>query len=154
MRTFTDTRGNTWEIAITLGAAKRLRDRAGIDLLRPEAKGPDGVPGITALAIDEYLQAEAIATLIEPQMAAANIAPEAVPDIFDGATLAAAQAAFWEEIENFFQSLGHTARAQMVSKQRQTLAAAMRLATDRLASIDPETLAAGAMSTSSPAEPQ
>jgi len=150
MRIFKDKSGETWEVSMTVGAAKRLRDRCGIDIMAPEKTGPDGLPGLTSLGVDEFRQAEAIACMLEPQFLARGMDSDQVLDLFDGAALAAAQTAFWEELENFFRSQGHPARAAMVMKQRQALSLAVRLAAERVEAVDVGTAVAGAMSTSSP----
>jgi len=100
MRTFNDAAGRTWTIAINIGSAMRVRDRLGVDLLKPAKDNPSL---ITRLGEDEILLAEVIACLLEPQFEAHKVTEKEVYESFDGDTQFAAFDAFYQELVDFFQ---------------------------------------------------
>jgi hypothetical protein len=146
MTTFTDSKGNKWELALTIGAAKRLRDRCGIDLLKPDSTDQDNLPVLTRIARDIMLQAEAISCLLEREFEKHEIDESEIMDVFDASTLAAAQEAFWSEVQNFFLSLGNTARAELVTKHREVVDASIRKATAEIKALNVEAAVNGAIS--------
>ncbi len=167
MKTFTDAAGRTWRIALTLGAAMRVKDALGIDLLQPEqASEDDPTPVLTRLGTDEILLGEVICCLLADQFEANRVTEQDVRDAFDGKTLLAAQQAFYEELIDFFQSRGRSDRAKAVATQARVIEAAVRAVEAKLEAIDIDAeiaaalpgvnlpgagAGAGAMSGSSPA---
>jgi len=134
MRQFTDTGGHTWEIAITLGAAMRLRDALEVDLLEPERGDP---PLLTRIGTSERLLGEILCELLRPQFAAAELTEAEVYERFDGETLLAAQAAFYEDLADFFRGRGRPDRARAVAKQGEVIDAAIAAAVANVDAIDP-----------------
>lgn len=143
MKTFTDTAGRTWTIALNLGTAMQVKDRLGVDLLKPEDGDP---PVLTRLATDEMFLGEVLCTFLEGQFETHKVTPEDVRAAFDGATLLAAQTAFYDELIAFFQSRGRADRAKAVAKQKALIDAAIVAAEKRLNEIDVEETTRGAMS--------
>ena len=142
MREFKDAVGRTWELAVTIGAAKRIKDKLGVDLLQLNlpAEGDDR-PILTRLGMDELLLGEIICCLIgEAQFEKQDVTADQVVDAFDGKTVLAAQKAFYEELLDFFRQRGRKFMATAIEKQVATIDAAAKKAETILADLDPETL--------------
>ena len=146
MKTFTDTAGRTWTISLNLGTAMAVKDKLGIDLLQPEQGDP---PLLTRLGTDELLLGEVICCLLAGQFEAHKVTAEDVRASFDGATLLAAQKAFYEELVDFFRSRGRADRARAVETQAKMIEAAVKAVETRIAGIDVDETIRGAMSGSS-----
>jgi len=129
MRKFKDTTGREWEIVLTIGSAKRVKDHVGVDLLQPEEGDP---PLLTRLGTEERLLAEVICCLMSNQFEKHNVGEEEVLDAFDGATILAAQKAFYGELVDFFRSRGRKDRATAVEKQETVIAQAIDLMDARI----------------------
>jgi len=145
MKTFKDAADRTWELSVTIGAAKRIKDTLGVDLLQLDkpAEG-DQRPILTRLGMDELLLAEVILCIIgEEQFAKHDITPEQVVDAFDGKTILKAQTAFYEELIDFFRQRGREYLAKAIQKQLATIDAAAARAEKILDNLVPETLISG-----------
>ena len=145
MREFTDTTGRKWRIALTLGSAMQVKSALEVDLLAPEAGDP---PLLTRLATDEFLLGKVILCLLSGQFEACQMTEADVLASFDGATLLAAQEAFFGDLTDFFQSRGRLDRAAAVRKQSALMQAAIQQATAEVQAI---TLTHGGRSGESPA---
>jgi len=143
MHTFKDSKGRQWEIAMTLGNVKRVRDTLHIDLLQPEAGDP---PLLQRLGVDEFLLAEVIEKFLEPQFAEKGTTADDVMAAFDGETILAAQSAFYDEMVAFFQSRGRNDRAKAVQKQQAVIKAATAAAVQQIEDFDVEKAIRGEMS--------
>jgi len=135
MKTFTDAAGRTWTIALNLGTAMAVKDKLGIDLLQPEAGEP---PLLTRLGTDEMLLGEVLCCLLEKQFEAHNVTAEDVRASFDGATLLAAQKAFYEELVDFFRQRGRADRARAVWTQMKMIETAVTAIEEKIGQIDVE----------------
>lgn len=144
MHEFTDTKGRRWQVAVTLGSAMQVKAALGVDLLAPEAGDP---PLLSRLATDEFILGSVICRLLQGQMEAHGMGEADVLDSFDGATLLAAQEAFFGDLADFFQSRGRPDRAAAVRKTGAMMQAAIRRAEAEVQAI-PET--PGGMSGGSP----
>ena len=71
----------------------------------------------TTLGTDELLLGEALCALLGEQFEAHKVTAEDVRASFDGATLLAAQKAFYEELVGSFRSRGRSDRARAVETQ-------------------------------------
>lgn len=147
MKTFTDKSGRIWEIAITLGAAKRLRDKLDIDLLQPEQGDP---PLLTRLGTDELLLGEMLCELLLSQFESHGTSEADVWDAFDGETLLAAQDAFYADLVDFFRSRGRADRSRAVARQAEVIQQAIATSAQRIDEIDIDRIIDGEMSGSSP----
>jgi len=152
MKTFTDTAGRTWTISLNLGTALAVKDKLGVDLLQPEAgyPRPEAPPLLTRLGTDELLLGEVLCALLGEQFEAHKVTAEDVRASFDGATLLAAQKAFYEELVDFFRQRGRADRARAVETQARMIEAAVKAVETRIARIDVDETIRGAMSGSSP----
>lgn len=143
MKTFTDAAGRDWKITLTLGAAMAVKARLGVDLLQPELGDP---PLLTRLGTDEMLLGEVLCAMLEGQFEAHQVTDADVRAAFDGATLLAAQKAFYEEMVDFFRSRGRNDRAKAVAKQKAMIEAAVTAIETRIDAIDVDAALAQAMS--------
>jgi len=143
MKTFNDTAGRTWTISLNLGTAMAVKDALEIDLLQPEAGDP---PLLTRLGTDEMLLGRVLCALLEGQFEAKKVSAEDVRASFDGATLLAAQKAFYEELVDFFRSRGRNDRAKAVATQMRMIDAAVAAIETRIDGIDVDETIRGAMS--------
>jgi len=147
MKTFTDTAGRTWAIGLNLGTAMAVKDTLDIDLLQPEAGDP---PLLTRLGTDEMLLGEVLCALLASQFETHKVSDADVRAGFDGATLLAAQKAFYEELVDFFRSRGRADRARAVETQAAMIDAAVKAIEEKIGGLDVQEVIAGAMSGSSP----
>jgi len=139
MKTFTDNTGRAWSITLNLGSAMAVKDAVGVDLLQPEAGDP---PLLTRLGTDEMLLGEVLCAMLAPQFETHRVTAEDLRNSFDGATLLAAQNAFYEELEGFFLARGRTDRAKAVAKQRAMITAAIEAMAAKVDAVDVEAVIA------------
>ena len=138
---FKDAAGREWTVAITIGAAREIRDKLGVDLLQPEQGDP---PLLTRLGTDEMLLAEVILCLIADQIEQRQLTERDIRNLFDGRTLLAAHQAFYRELVDFFQGRGRGDRATAVQKQDAMIQAAVAVAESRVKAIDIKAILASA----------
>ena len=144
MKSFTDKDGRVWEISLTIGSALRVKSTLeGVDLLQPEMGDP---PLITRLGTDEMFLAEVLCALLGDQFEKHDVSVEDVQRSMDGATIMAAQEAFYNELIDFFQSRGRQDRAKAVQKQRDLIIKATASVSDKIDKIDLDKVIHGAMS--------
>jgi len=142
MKTFKDSAGREWQLALTLGTAMTVRDRLGVDLLQPESGEP---PLLTRLGTDEILLGEVLCVTLEDQFDKHGVTPEAIRGAFDGQTLLAAQQAFYEELVDFFRSRGRNDRAKAVAKQMDMINAAVSAVETKIDRLDVDEVIATAI---------
>ena len=133
MKTFKDAAGRDWTIGLNLGTAMAVKDKLDIDLLQPEAGDP---PLLTRLGTDEMLLGEVLCALLSDQFETHNVTADDVRAGFDGATLLAAQSAFYEELVDFFRSRGRADRARAVETQAAMIDAAVKAIEERIGEMD------------------
>ncbi len=143
MKTFADSQGRTWTLALTLGVAKQIKAKLDIDLLQPEMGEP---PLLTRLGTDEILLGEVLLAMMESQFERYNLTEQQVQDAFDGPTLLKAQTAFYDELIDFFRSRGRPDRAKAVAAQKALIEKATAAIETRLGAIDVDQLIDGALS--------
>jgi hypothetical protein len=143
MKTFADSQGRTWTLALTLGVAKQIKSKLDIDLLQPEMGEP---PLLTRLGTDEILLGEVLLAMMESQFERYNLTEQQVQDAFDGPTLLKAQTAFYDELIDFFRSRGRTDRAKAVAAQKTLIDKAITAIEMQVDAIDVDKLIDGALS--------
>ena len=143
MKTFNDKDGRVWEISLTLDSAIRVKDALDVDLLQPELGDP---PLITRLGTDEMLLGAVICTLLGDQFDSHGLSEKQVRQSFDGATLMAAQTAFYEELVDFFRNRGRADRAGAIAKQAEVISLATKQIAEKIDKIDAGETILGAMS--------
>ena len=135
MKTFPDTTGRTWTIALTIDAAKRVRSLLDVNLLELEAGDP---PLLTRLGTDVILLCDVIFALVKPQADAAGVSDEQFAAALGGETILAAQTAFYEELVDFFRKLGRGDLAKAVDAQRRIIDLAIARIETRIDRLDLE----------------
>ena len=111
MKTFKDSAGREWSIALTMGAMHALkqlpvgRDDESVDLLDPQS----GEPTLfIRLHTDDWLMIGVLQALLRKQMLKQGVSDEDLIDAIDGATYETARAAFFAEWSDFFLQRGQT----------------------------------------------
>jgi hypothetical protein len=148
VKTFNDSKGRTWSLALNLGTVKAVKDALAIDLLQPEQGDP---PLITRLGTDELLLAQVIWDFLRPQFEAQKIDEAEVAASFDGSALLAAQNAFWEELADFFHARGREHRVKAIRKQMALVDAGITAIGEKIDRVDVEATIRGILSGESPA---
>ena len=143
VKTFKDKDGRDWEISLNLDSAIRVKDALGVDLLQPELGDP---PLITRLGTDEMLLGAVICALLDDQFEKHDVSASDVRKSMDGATIMAAQTAFYEELIGFFRSRGREDRASAVAKQAKVISLATKVASEKINNLDLDKLILGKMS--------
>jgi len=150
MKTFTDTAGRTWTLALTIDAAKRVKSLLDVNLLELEAGDP---PLLTRLGTDVILLCDVIFALVKPQADAAGVSDQEFAAALGGDVVLAAQTAFYGELVDFFRKLGRGDLAKAVDAQRRMIDLAVARIETRIDRLDLEAAVEstlGEPSTSSP----
>ena len=95
MKTFQDSAGRTWTIAVTVDAVKRVRDLLKEDLLDIERVFP-------RLLLDPILLCDVVYCICKPQADAEKVSDVDFARAMAGDTIARAKAALVEELVDFF----------------------------------------------------
>lgn len=128
MTEFFDSAKKSWAVNITLGSAKRVLEKTGIDLLNPisfielDEKGNPLKFTSTAsrLLSDDILIGDIVVALIQRQANDRGLSEDDLRELFDGETLKNAQAAFLKEYHNFFMARGNLPAARMIETFKKT----------------------------------
>lgn len=153
MKTFTDSAGRTWTLAMNVAAAKRVKGLLGVDLLQLEAGSP---PLITRLGTDVILLCDVLYALVAPQAETSGVSDEQFGQALGGDAILAAQRAFWEELVDFFHRLSRDDVVGVITKQRTAIELAVSRVAQEIGALSAERMVAqafGEASTSSPASP-
>lgn len=94
MRVFHDSDRNRWELKLTLGAAKRVFDETGVDLLNPTKIGTDGRTVLQKLVTGDLLVGGVVFAMIGDQIRERKLDEKEVYDAFDAATITATSTPF------------------------------------------------------------
>ncbi len=135
MRTFRDSKGRTWELSLTIGSAKRVRDKLGINLLEPEGGDP---PLLTRLATDVILFCDVLYVMVQPEAERLQVSDIDFGEALGGDALAEATNAFYEEMIDFFRLCGRMDLAKMADKQRTMLGLVVKMAEGKISEFDAE----------------
>ena len=100
MHSFTDTTGRTWELSLTIGAAKRVKGLLDVDLLDLSGGNP---PLITRLHTDAMLLVDVIWAILKPDAEARGVTDEQFAECLGGDAAWNAYLAFTAELEDFFR---------------------------------------------------
>ena len=146
MKTFSDNAGRTWQFALTIDSAKRVKHLLNVNLLELQEGDP---PLLTRLGTDVILLCDIIYALIKPQADQLQVTDQQFGAALGGDVILAAQKAVYEELINFFQSLARTDMARAIQAQQRLIEAAIRHVESGVA--DAEAKALGDLSTKSPA---
>lgn len=133
MKTFKDTAGNEWRIALTVGLVDVVHVSTGLDLLCPHVGDPSP---IQTLVSNNRVLLEVLGELLQPIHGTPPCSVTEIRDRFDGHTLGAAKRAFFEELSDFFQGLGDPGTARLVETAIEAGAMALQMAADQISSTD------------------
>jgi len=124
MHVFRDSKGDTWELAITLGAVKRVLAHAGVDLRSPAAPYPADPPAgvepvalCAALELDALLLAGVVWALCYSQASERGVSEEVFLDRIGPEVFEAMHHAFFEEWVFFCRQLKNAPLAAILQKQ-------------------------------------
>lgn len=95
MRTFQDSAGRTWTVAVNVDAVKRVRDLLREDLLDIEQTLP-------RLLVDPILLCDVVYCVCKPQADAQQVSDVDFARAMAGGTIAQAKTALLEELVDFF----------------------------------------------------
>jgi hypothetical protein len=118
MHSFTDTTGRTWELTLTIGAAKRVKGILGVDLLDLAGGNP---PLITRLHTDAMLLIDTIFVILKPAAEAAGVTDEQFGEALGGDAAWNAYQAFTAELEDFFRQFHRPDLERTVAVERKML---------------------------------
>ena len=119
--TFTDTRGNEYSLAITIGAAIDVHNQVGVNILDvssteyPETD-PSPLPISTRLFVDDMFLARVVFAMLD---GATNLSFIDFCDGLDGKSMKRMSDAFFEAYEYFFEERGATAAVKSLRMQRE-----------------------------------
>lgn len=112
---FTDTKGRTWDLTLTIGTIKRVKNTLGIDILAIE----DG-QFLVDLSRDVWKLVDMVYVIIKPQADAQGVSDEDFGEALGGEALANASDAFLLAVENFFHQFSPPI-GETLAKLRQKL---------------------------------
>jgi hypothetical protein len=159
MKTFKDSTGREWTIAINVGSIKRVKELISVDLTELLA----GAPAlIDRLGSDLILIVDVIYALCKPQADDRKIDDVAFASVIDGAAGKAAYMAFREDLADFFSQWGRDEQAAVIRRQAEFLDTGIKAVTAEIEALDPAKIIneqiqkakqerSGEQSTSSPA---
>lgn len=163
MRTFRDNADRQWNLSLTVGAIKRVKEKLGVDLLRLDepVKGDEQPQELLGarLECDMSLICDVLFVLVQPQ---ASLLNPPLTDVAFGETLgaegfAAGKAAMTQELIDFFQKAGRPELAKMLAAHAELAQLTWNTISTRIEEIDLAALSRttlGAHSTNSPSSPE
>ena len=105
MKTFTDNKGRTWEVALNIRQMKRVRDVLGVDLVNVISATKDGgvsTDTLERVANDPILLVDILWVLCEGQAKASGVTDEDFGSSLAGESVEAATRALLDELVDFF----------------------------------------------------
>ena len=127
MQSFKDAEGETWNIALTIGKVRQLREKLGLDLLDTQHH-LQVMNSLTDRLAFVFL-------LVEEQAKLREVDAEELELRFYGEGVAsAASLSFLRELENFFQRLGQTVQARLTESSIEAMGKAQQRLDDLLKS--------------------
>lgn len=127
MKQFTDAKGKTWELSLTIGACKRVKDVMGFDLLHPEKPSdPDDENSngayVERLENDPFFILDLIKTICQESIEKngySSLPKDKFYDLFDGQAFQESIIAFQQEYEDFFLRIGKSAQNKYLKLTRE-----------------------------------
>lgn len=137
MKTFCDSQGRTWSLAITIDAIKRVQGLCGVNLARLLEGDP---PLLTRLETDLELLCNVVYALVKPHADELGVSDSQFGAALGGEAIIAAHDAFWSELADFFRSLRRSELVKAIQKQQAMVTAAVRAADQKIEALDVEAL--------------
>ena len=127
MTEFCDSTGRTWSLTLTLGSAKYIYDKTGVDLLNPATLMTTDDNGemdmnkstLPRFFTDDLFVSSIIVHLLSKQAKERGVTEEEILNLFDGETFKKAHDAFMKEYRVFFAARKNQAGVQMVEMIQQ-----------------------------------
>lgn len=139
--TFKDLSGREYNVALTVAAIKRIRDKLGYDLLGL-VSGGEKSQAIKDVLLDPIKAADVLYVAVKPQADGFGVSDEEFGEQLAGEVLANALAALLEGVEVFFGAAQGPEAAEavraMVVKRNQIAAKVWSLARAKVEAIDEE----------------
>ncbi|MBI9017373.1 MAG: hypothetical protein JEZ07_08955 [Phycisphaerae bacterium] len=135
MRIFSDTTGRQWQINMTIGSVKQVKALTGYDLLELD-KGDR--PLLATLRTDIMAVCDVIFALVKKQAEEAGISDEQFAEALGGNAIVVAQDAFWDELEDFCQSLNRQHLAKAIQAMGKTVNLAYQKISQQVDQLDIE----------------
>jgi hypothetical protein len=112
MHKFSDQGGQEWEVAVTIGAIKRVKaELPGVDLLNP---GDGDPPLLMRLAREDELLCAVLFAICKPQADSRNVTDLQFAEAMGGSALSAGEEALSAELTDFFRTRGDTIRFEQI----------------------------------------
>lgn len=111
--------GNEYALTINIGAIKRVRDIAGVDLFTLADPSDGGPPLATRLFTDPVLLGQIIAAIVYPQLHERGVTAEAFAEQMDARAVVQAQTALVTQLRFFFEGVGRHDLATVAEEQLQ-----------------------------------
>lgn len=141
MKTFNDNSGRTWTIAVTVDAIKRVQSLVKVNLaqiLSPQRGST--LPLLTELQSDIVLLCDVLFALVKPQAETQSVTDEQFGQALGGEAIAAAHAAFWEEMESFFRMLPHgLATVAAIRKHEELVKQSLKTVQEKIEAMNTKT---------------
>jgi isopropylmalate/homocitrate/citramalate synthase len=138
MRSFKDTNGVEWKIAVNVLTIKRVHADTGVRL----DEIFDGKESVQEFLSDQVAFADVMASLLRPQIVERKMIADDLLVAMDDSTIEAASDALIEEVADFFREPRRTMLRELLAKMRQAAAKmredAVAVARQKLAEIDLE----------------
>jgi len=115
MRSFCDRNGRAWEITLTIGSAKRVKEALDVDLLEPMKGDP---PLVAKVSADIELFCNVLWALCRPAAEVEKVSPETFSEALGGDAIGQAIEAFFAEWIDFFLLVRRPETAKVIQKQR------------------------------------
>lgn len=127
MTEFCDSTGRTWALTLTLGSAKYIYDKTGVDLLNPATLMTTDDNGemdmnlstLPRFFTDDLFVSSIIVHLLSKQAKERGVTEDELLNLFDGETFKKAHDAFMKEYRVFFAARKNQAGVQMVEMIQQ-----------------------------------
>jgi hypothetical protein len=145
MKTFTDTQGRVWTIAVTVDAVKRVRSLTGTDLLAVA-----GGDLLERLSTDPILLADVIYAVVRPEAEAKQVSDADFGRALAGDTISAATTALLQDLVDFFPAPRRVLLAKALGKLTEVQTAALAAASARVDALDAVRLVDQALLTPGP----
>lgn len=125
MHPFKDAAGREWQIRMSIGQARKLKDDIGIDVL-------DGGDSLSKLATDPYTTANCLYILCESQANESGVSDEQFGESLAGDVIDSATEALLAELVDFFPKRQREALRTMLAKLNGMQEAAAKMGTEKL----------------------
>lgn len=136
MPEFKDAENRTWNLALTIGTARRLRDEVGVDFA---ALGDGKI--FFELGSDPYKLGATLWVLVERQAERLSVTPEAFVDALDGPAIDRSVEALLEAVVNFTPAAMRGPVKKLIEQVGRARTASMTAVEDWIGKMEVETLA-------------